>query len=491
MSAGRRRTLGLRAWLVLAAGYLLGAVLVAIEVPYALSIQRRAVQELTTVEVGYASLLASQVAAPVSTWTAGKAPPGAPEPVVAAAAGRILDRLPDARVLVMDRRRQVLLDTDEATPPGTLIDTAQRPELTSALAGNITTTQRFSTTLGRDLLLVAVPVFDGQRVVGAVRISQSLGDVRASVRDAWLGLAGVGLAALAVGLVLAWVLAGALARPVARLERVARRLGAGELEARAEPEGSAEVVTLAGEFNRMADAVTANLRAQQDFLANASHQLRTPLTGLRLRLEAIQAEGGPGAEQAAKAQGELERLTGLVQDLLTLARVSSVQSTGGPVRLDQAAGQAAERWAQAAGQAGQALRQHTGRAATVWADPADVGQVLDNLVENALRYCPPGTTVTIGADARDGYGLLSVGDDGPGIPAGERERVFDRFFRGSVGRRAGPGTGLGLAIVTLLAGRWGGRVALAPGDGGRGTRVEVTFPASPASGTSGGPPTIA
>jgi signal transduction histidine kinase len=483
------RRLGLRARLVLAAAYLLVAVLVALEIPFALSVERRAVEELKSVEIGYASLIASQVSGAVADLNGRAAIPGPTNQVLATAVAGVIDRVPDARILIVDSKRRSLLDVPEGTPNGTPFETAERPELVAALSGSITSVQRHSDTVGDDLLLVAVPIFfNGQNLVGAVRISQSMGEVRADVRRAWAGLVVVGLIALAVGLVLAWLLAAGVAAPVARLEQTAARFGSGRLEARAELRGPAEVAALAQSFNAMADAVTANLQAQRDFLANASHQLRTPLTGLRLRLEAIEGEGGAAAGQAGKAQGEVDRLSRLVGDLLTLAKAASAESTGASVELATVAAQAAERWAGAAAEAGHELRAGPAprNRVAVWADPGDLAQLADNLIENAIRYTPEGTTVTVSAEAGGDGAVLVVADDGPGIPEAERGKVFDRFYRGSGGRRAGSGTGLGLAIVVQLAGRWGGTARLAPA--GRGTRVEVAFPAVQGPATS--PPTI-
>jgi signal transduction histidine kinase len=223
----------------------------------------------------------------------------------------------------------------------------------------------------------------------------------------------------------------------------------------------------------MAGALSANVAAQQDFFANASHQLRTPLTGLRLRLEAIEHEGGPAAEQAAKAQGELDRLAKLVQDLLDLTRASSTRTLGSPVELTEVARTAVDRWTGPVEAAGKRLRLELDGAAEVRADPADLDHIVDNLIENAIRYCPPGTTISVEAGNRGGVPTLAVADDGPGIPAADRHRIFERFYRGTNGRRAGPGTGLGLAIVQELVERWGGRVELS---NRQGTCVEATFP---------------
>ena len=112
--------------------------------------------------------------------------------------------------------------------------------------------------------------------------------------------------------------------------------------------------------------------------------------------------------------------------------------------------------------------------APVWADAGDVDHVLDNLIENAIRYTPEGTTISLEAWARNGTSYLAVADDGPGIPPEDQSRIFERFYRGNLGRRTGPGTGLGLAIVAELVQRWKGDIRLA---GGIGARFELSFPA--------------
>ena len=200
-------------------------------------------------------------------------------------------------------------------------------------------------------------------------------------------------------------------------------------------------------------------------MANASHQLRTPLTGLRLRLEAIKEDGGFAAEQAAKAELEVDRLAGLVEDLLVLARASSGESTGTPVDLTETAREAVDRWAATAARSGKVVQVGRLEPATLWADVDDVHHILDNLIENAIRYTPEGTQVSLRTGTSDGLPFLEVADDGPGIAPEERNRIFERFFRGTAGRRSGPGTGLGLAIVQELAHRWGGTVQVGDGPG--------------------------
>jgi signal transduction histidine kinase len=256
------------------------------------------------------------------------------------------------------------------------------------------------------------------------------------------------------------------------------RLGAGDLNARATPQGPEEIASLATSFNRMASELGSTVRSQRDFVANASHQLRTPLTGLRLRLEAAQADGGPAGEEAGKAMAEVDRLSALVEDLLSLQSAASAGGPGEPTDLAAAATDAVERWEPEADRSGMTLRAEAPSPVVAEASPADLAQVLDNLIENAIRYAGPGARITVAARNGGRAAVVSVSDTGPGIPSEERDRVFERFYRGANGRSGAPGTGLGLAIVAEVAGRWGGKAALGAAPGG-GTEVEIRLPSHP------------
>ena len=458
-----------RTRLVLAAAYLLAVVVIALAVPLALSVDRRATSELESDVVANAAVLAGRVSSLVEQGNVERIA----EVVNGATVG---DR---ARTVVVSSAGVVLADTAAEAPVGEQFATPARPEFDPALrGGRVDVRERRSDTLDEDLLLVTVPITrDENRVVGALRVSAPLGEVDSAVRSSWLALLLIGLAVVAAGLVLAWLLAGSMARPVQKLGTAAGRLGRGDLGARVEPEGPREIESVGRSFNRMADALAANLAAQRDFVANASHQLRTPLTGIKLRLEAIRGEGGPAAAEAAKAEVELDRLSALVDDLLALARASSDETTGEVVDLAAAAAAATRRWEEPATRAGHELVLGDSAGGRVWAARADVAHILDNLIENAIRYTPPGTTVTVETGGSGRTSELIVSDTGPGIPPLDRDRIFERFYRGTDGRSAGPGTGLGLAIVSELAERWDGQVELLDGPG---TRVRAHFPAAAA-----------
>ena len=197
-----------------------------------------------------------------------------------------------------------------------------RPEIAEALQGRTSQGTRRSDSLDEDLLYTAVPILSGGRRAGAVRVTQSVDAVQSETRSDALALVGLAGISLLLGLVVAWLLARSLARPLDGLARTARRIGGGDLDARAAEEGSREQREVAREFNDMTERLGRVLAAQREFVGNASHQLRTPLTGLRLRLEAAASKAhGSGAERDIQAaEREADRLEKLLAELLTLAR---------------------------------------------------------------------------------------------------------------------------------------------------------------------------
>jgi signal transduction histidine kinase len=297
-----------------------------------------------------------------------------------------------------------------------------------------------------------------------VRATQSVTAVNSAVQRAIFGLALLGLVVLALGLLAGAVIAAQVGRPIRRLEQVARRVARGDLLARAELEGSREQRSLASSFNDVTDRVAGLLRAQADFVADASHQLRTPLTGLRLRLEEARAlDATPGAGELDAAIAEVDRLSHTVNELLVLSGVGEPQSSGAAIDLRDVATSAVERWqGHAAGTDIVLEHQAEPGGSLVWASRPDLERALDALIENALRYSPSRTAVTI----VNGPGTLEVRDRGPGVAEEERELVFERFHRGDAGRAGPIGSGLGLPIARELARRWGGDVTISPRAGG-------------------------
>ena len=454
---------------MLSAGAMLTVVLLAFAIPLSISIAHHTLDEARVQELADASRLATRISDSVA-GASNVRPEALQRGVDLRSEVRSVAATSGLRVLVLDRRRLVLDDSTDALRVG-----ASVPDPDGELSRVFTHDIRFTadqvvTRVGN--LVLTLPVFEAGEVVGAVRVSRPLSSVSSSTLRTNLALASFAALALVVGLVVAGWLATLVTRPIRRLEAVATRLGAGDLDARAAESGTRDLVSLSRSFNAMAADLVANLRAQQDFAANASHQLKTPLTALQLRLEAIAGGRGSGVDtedEARHALADVARLTGLMHDLLTLARATAPVRGGEPVDLGELATMVVDRWSETARRRDKQLALDVRDPATVTADPHDLEDLVDNLLDNAVRYSGDAPRIEITVDGA----TLSVANHGPIIPAEERGQIFDRFFRGVRGRGISRGTGLGLAIVDALARRWGARVTLAEGAP---TRFEVRFP---------------
>jgi signal transduction histidine kinase len=367
------------------------------------------------------------------------------------------------RVIVVDSRGRLLADSAEA-PAGRRY--GDRPEVEAALQGQGEQITRSSETLGTEILATAVPILRRGRPSGAVRVTQSIEAVHRAVRTSILDVAALAAVVLLLGLVAGALIAQQIARPIRRLDGAARRVAEGDLDTAVAVEGSTEQRSLARAFNEMTQRIKRLLRVQQDFVADASHQLRTPLTGLRLRLEGLadRFRGEPPVERELDAAlGEIDRLSLIVEELLILSRAGEHELPGERVDLRAAARRAAARWSAAAADRGIEVEVAPGDAtASAWCAAPDLERSLDSLVENALTYSPGGSRVVLEV----GAGRIAVLDEGPGLAAGEEEAVFERFSRGSAGRRGAKGTGLGLAIARELTRQWDGEVRLRNREGG-------------------------
>jgi two-component system, OmpR family, sensor kinase len=452
----------LRTRLLAAFAYVLVLVIVALEVPLALNLSRRVDAEIRSEARGQAQLLAAFIPGRLDNREE-------------------LDRLVrdanrdlDGRVIVVGPLPGGQLLADSAGTGLRSRSYASRPEIADALRGQPVQGERHSNSLGEDLLFTAVPVVSNGRTVGAVRVTQSVDAVDSEVRSDVIALIGVGVLALALGLGVAWLLAGSLARPLRGLAGTARRVAGGDLDARAKAEGSSEQREVAEAFNDMTGRLGRALRAQREFVANASHQLRTPLTGMRLRLEAAALKSrDPEVErELLAAERETERLARLLTELLMLARERE-RPEAERVSLATVAEAAIERWEARAESSGHRMSVGGDGAPVVAATDADLAVVLDNLIENALNYSPAGTLVAV-EWGLNGEAWVAVIDEGPGISAGESDRVFERFYRGETSGEVA-GTGLGLSVVEALARRWEGSVRL-EGRASGGTRAELRLP---------------
>jgi signal transduction histidine kinase len=376
-------------------------------------------------------------------------------------------------VIVVDQRGRAILDTDHPNDPGR--DYSTRPEIQDALRGRRVEGTRKSETLSTTLLYAAVPATVGGRVNGAVRITYPAATLDDRVREVWARLAVLCGGVLAVAAAVGFGLARSVTRPVHRLERATDRVAAGDLSARVDTHnGPPELRHLATTFNRMVAQLTQLLDSQQRFVADASHQLRTPLTALRLRLENLESDASAGnRERLTAAVGEVTRMTRLVDGLLLLASGAGDRDVHTAVDIVLIVRNRAENWSDVTRERGVNISLETPDAAWALATPEAVEQLVDNLVDNALSVSPAGTTICVRVGEARGGVEIHVLDEGPGLEPDERAHAFDRFWRGA--RAAPGGSGLGLAIVRQLAESCGGSARLEPRPG-RGIDAVIVLP---------------
>mgnify|MGYP001206507976 CR=1 FL=1 len=377
------------------------------------------------------------------------------------------------RIVVVDRDGVSVADSDVLG--GEPRDFSTRPEIVAALDGRRTSGSRGSETVGSDLMFVAVPVASSGVVHGAVRVTFPTSTLDARVRSTWLRLGGLAAVVLLVVALVGMVFSRGVTRPLLRLQGAATRLAEGDLATRVQvDEGPPELRALAETFNTTAARLEALVESQRRFVADASHQLRTPLTALRLRLETL----APLVPEAAApkldaAIAETARLGRLVQSLLVLARTDASAPQREVVNLSALVEERVDAWRPVAADHGVHLEPVIPPSATVFAVDGAVEQILDNLISNALDVAPPDSPIVVQVLVRDGTTELHVVDRGPGMDAEARRHAFERFWRPD--DASGDGFGLGLAIVHQLATLSGGEVELQTGPDGRGLDAVVRF----------------
>lgn len=293
----------------------------------------------------------------------------------------------------------------------------------------------------------------------------------------WLGLA----AAAAVAVVVSLLLATRIARPIDELAAGSRRVAGGDYSRPVPPAGG-ELGELAASFNLMAASLASEERRRRDLIGDVAHELRTPIASVRGYVEGLEAgvfEPGPEAWRVLGEQ--TERLERLVDDLALLWRTESEGLRLQPDVLDVAAElhAAAARHEAAAATRGSRIEVAGPGGLALRADRARLGQVLDNLIGNAVRYGRDGGVVRLSAAASARTVVLAVADDGPGMTPEQLQHVFDRFYRGEASRaRNAGGSGLGLAISRTLVEAMGGSIRAQSAGVGAGSRFEVSLPAA-------------
>jgi len=310
-----------------------------------------------------------------------------------------------------------------------------------------------------------------------------LSEAPGSGRDALVSAAVAWLLAAALAVALAalagYLVAARIARPVVALTHASDRMAEGDLGARAPVAGGDEVGRLAESFNGMAARVETTVTSLRRFIADAAHEIGTPLTALQADLELAERKAGSDDERRLidRALVQTDRLTRLAGNLLQLSRLEAGETTAGESQstdLVAAVREAADGIASRAEQAGVELRLDVpGGALPVGAGRPRLQAVLGNLLDNAVKFTPEGGAITVAARAEGQTAVLTVADTGVGIPADEQAGIFGRFHRAR-NVSAYPGNGLGLAIVKAAVERSGGGVSFASSEAG--TEFRVTLP---------------
>lgn len=375
-----------------------------------------------------------------------------------------------ARIVLVDTDGISVLDTGAAAGR----DFSTRPEIQTALSGRRAAGIRRSDTLDTDILFVAVPVASAGVVYGSLRLTLDAHEVSERIQRFWIALVAVAAVILVSVAGIGWAIARSVTRPIRELEASARRFAGGDLRTtNLDPEAPAEIAALGESMNAMATRLEQLIDAQRAFVGDASHQLRTPLTALRLRLENLETRLSEEADiaETSAAINEIERLSTLVSDLLRLARAEEHP----PVELidaGQVVSNRVEIWSALAAEQDVGLEYH-GPTDQVWVRviPGAVEQILDNTIDNALRLTPSGSAVEI--ELRPGPTTkIEICDHGPGLSDDDKVRAIQRFWRGE---SSTAGTGLGLAIARSLAEGSNGTLELDDTPGG-GLTLVVELP---------------
>jgi len=393
----------------------------------------------------------------------------------AADPGRIIrDRYEGARAaawLLDGEGKPMQTATDRQAFPALV---TRAPEVEAARRG--TSASRSADSPLGNRLMVAVPIVRSGRIDGVLWVSDSLQPVAREDRETWAQLAAIG----AVVMVIAALVGVALSRRIARrLEIVAggaRRFGEGHLADRIVVDGADEISALGGTLNTMAAEIDRLVHREKDFVAAASHQIRTPLAAIKIRIDELLAGGSQhepeNTEYLKEMAEEVDRLTMLTTRLLDLSSAEASHDSR-PLHAARAVREAIDRVEPLAHHFGIAMQLDVAAEdATIVAAPGAFEEALFNLLDNAVKFSPPGEAVDVRASRDDRFFAVAVSDRGPGIPPEQRTRAAEPFYRAT---RTRTGYGLGLAISQRLCDSAGASLQIEQRDGG-GTTAMIRWP---------------
>ena len=353
-------------------------------------------------------------------------------------------------------------------------------QIASVYQGNEIRVQGLFPELGEDIVTIGVPWrYSDGHVVGAVLLNISTEDLRVRFMDVLPSLLPVGVGVLILGVFCSLLLARSLTRPLKEITAAVRDFSKGHLDRRVQLTCGGELQALGDEIDRMAFELSNMEESRKSFVANVSHELRSPLTSIRGYVQALR-DGAIPEEEREKYMDvvldETARLTALVRDLLDLSRIESGKFPMEMARVDLCEqmrrsllsfeGRIEEKRVEVAAELPETP-------CWVMADAGRIRQVIGNLIDNALKFLPEGGTLRVGVGSAGKRVYAYVEDNGPGIAKDDLPFIFDRFYKADKAHTAGMGTGLGLSIVKRILEQHGGDISVSSEPGRTVFRFEL------------------
>ena len=395
----------------------------------------------------------------------------------------------DGRILLIDRDGKVQFDSMRELSGHRL----QMEEVLQVLTGGAeqaygihtpgeAETERMGGT-GSGHLAYSVHAMEGEKgLIGALVYVSRIQPLMDSLNQMQWQLRSVFIVIALAALVLALFLSQVLTKPITNMSRSMRKMGKGDLSVRVPEKGSGELRELAENYNMMAAQLERLDKTRNQFVSNASHELKTPLTTMKIMLETVmyQPDMPPDLrnEFMQDMNHEIDRLTGIVTDLLTLTKMDSERGEikKEPVDMSALTEEVLRMLTPAAEQRRQQIRGNIQRNLRMLGDRDRLNQILYNLTDNAIKYSPDGGTISVSLQQEEDALVWRVKDNGVGIPEADQEHIFERFYRVDKARsRETGGTGLGLSIVKQLVTLHDGEITVSSRPG-KGSEFKVTFP---------------
>ena len=400
---------------------------------------------------------------------------------------KLADKL-DLRITVVEKGGRILGDSEQE--PSLMVNHSDRSEVIEAIENGFGQSTRFSDTLGINMKYVAVRVDQGDRTLGVVRFALSLSRVQPEIRIIYRVVLFGTIAAVIIALIVAYFVSRSITLPIRQVKETAQQIAKGDFGRRVRIKSKGELGELAESLNTMADELQQKMenlkrldRVRTDFVANVSHELKTPLTLIKGYIETLQNKAINDKEKLRKfisiIKEHSDRLGYIIDDLLSLSELELSRDCVNRTEFDlkEVIDEISLGFEQALAEKNQSLTMSTqGNDFGIQADRNKIEQVFANLIDNAVKYTKESGQIEISLYEQDQMVCVTVQDNGIGIPKEHRDRVFERFYRVDKARsRELGGTGLGLSIVKHIVLAHNGKIAI-ESELNRGTKVSVTFP---------------